>query len=848
MKTLFYLLSFTFLCLDVTAVKYQNKKLSFENEMMSRTISFENNKVAIISVKDKLKGAELICNEERKPYFEFVINNRLITSEDPVWKYKNYSERALENGGTELTIRIDGLKNLDGLRLEIQKQYYPQTTLVRERLFIYSTAGKKFHLNKLGGEIHFVFPQYTFLNKDVSNEITEIRIATYGKEILQDISTNNTYDERVKYRNLSACHMFHPETKTYLMDKTEEIITKGPFNLVTLDKYTLIYAYEHASQDGVAGMREIKSSSVKTDDALIDLSQGVKGDPGYVLTDRDFWFIGIKNSRGEKQFTLSSELLLGGYLDNEEITKNIPYETAWNAIAFTDNSYLTAENLIRDYLLNRIAESPKTRKPLFYYNTWGMQRESQGLNHDVRDSFTEERILEEIEYASTLNVDVFIMDDGWQETMGLWAYNKKRLPNGLNPLVEEIKKRGMIPGIWLSPLGIDSSTQRYKDHPDWVIKDKDGAPILGQWDHPTFDMVGGFSDLFISDCKKLIDQGFLYFKWDAINRYNSSLPGLRHGESHHNAKERGDRYNYLMPFYIVKAMRELRKYNPEVIIEIDLTEPERCMVGLMPFQEGKFFWMNNGSSAYNDYTTFRTKSMRTIINEYRNLIPSGLFTFAQYPHNVAPYHSLRYNVNTSLLAGHGFWGNLKIVKENDRMYAGKQVLKSKQVLPHINDELLEVTGRIGSTPEIYAQINKDDSWGQVIAFSGSAIKHNFKASINPGKFLCALNHSYVLNDNYLSLPFEFLSPDDTRECFILSNKGIGVSVLSSSGWIDNAFLSDDRLTLELGSESVLVVSVHSSYSFECSHSFKSTENDSSRQIIQIEGKKGDNIIINYIIK
>lgn len=36
-------------------------------------------------------------------------------------------------------------------------------------------------------------------------------------------------------------------------------------------------------------------------------------------------------------------------------------------------------------------------------------------------------------------------------------------------------------------------------------------------------------------------------------------------------------------------MKELRKYNNDVVIEVDLTEPERCMIGLMPLQEGIFF-------------------------------------------------------------------------------------------------------------------------------------------------------------------------------------------------------------------------------------------------------------------
>ncbi len=106
-------------------------------------------------------------------------------------------------------------------------------------------------------------------------------------------------------------------------------------------------------------------------------------------------------------------------------------------------------------------------------------------------------------------------------------------------------------------------------------------------------------------------------------------------------------------------MKELRKYNNDVVIEVDLTEPERCMIGLMPLQEGIFFFINNGASAYGDYSTYRTKSMRTVINDYGHFFPKELFTYAVYPHDVAPYHAQHYNINNTLIAGHGFWGRSK---------------------------------------------------------------------------------------------------------------------------------------------------------------------------------------------
>ncbi|MEP7110580.1 MAG: hypothetical protein ABI760_21485, partial [Ferruginibacter sp.] len=96
-----------------------------------------------------------------------------------------------------------------------------------------------------------------------------------------------------------------------------------------------------------------------------------------------------------------------------------------------------------------------------------------------------------------------------------------------------MKRHNIIPGIWLSPMGIDSSLQRYKDHHEWIIKDEEGQPIKGQWGFPAMDFVSGFNKVFVNDCKNLIDSGIRFSKWDAINTFNSTLSGLQHGTSNY---------------------------------------------------------------------------------------------------------------------------------------------------------------------------------------------------------------------------------------------------------------------------------------------------------------------------
>lgn len=242
-------------------------------------------------------------------------------------------------------------------------------------------------------------------------------------------------------------------------------------------------------------------------------------------------------------------------------------------------------------------------------------------NELLRESLTYERIFEEIDYAAQLGVDIFVLDDGWEQMQGVWKPHKERFPEGLAPIKAYLDKYAIKFGLWFSPMGIDSASSRYKQNPEWVIKDSEGQPVVAQWGHLALDFVSDFFDLFIEDCKKRIDDGVLFFKWDAINTFYSDLPDLHHGSDKYLKQERRERYEYLLPIYVTRAMEILTDYEPNLVIEIDLTEARRVMIGLAPLSQGKLFFMNNGASGYNDYTQFRAMSTRAMSHKYKGIIP-----------------------------------------------------------------------------------------------------------------------------------------------------------------------------------------------------------------------------------
>lgn len=791
-------------------IRLEESALVIENEKFTKTIHISQKRpgsIYVASLTDKLSGEELLAKPDATSWFELVIGNQLIKSTDPLWQFQGYKTRKMGNGGEEVAITFIGkagkVKNLE---VVILNQLFPNSSLVREQLTLQTTGSDAFPLNKWKGKLHFVFPQYSLKSREAVKS-TEIRIATWGGEVLDSIN-NSSYDERrfddAKYHNLAQAHMFHPEKQEYTLQAGESRTLKGPFGIVQGHKFSWLTAYEHASQDNLADPEIVggwSDQSGKVSKISEDELQGVGGPMEEVKKlNEKLNFLGIEQKHSAAGSIISSvNILRGGYFDGELITQQKPYRSVWTASAF----YRSGEEnqpreIMHNYMLKWICENPSSRKQEFYYNTWGMQREEASKIEDVLGLITYERMFKEIDYAAELGVDIFVLDAGWEDGWGVWKPHSERLKDGLQPILRRLQEKGLTMGLWLSPLGISQDTERYRAHPEWIIRDEQGNPVPSQLNYPVFDFVSGFYDLFVEDSKWLIDQGVRFFKWDAINTFYPTSTEALHGNDQCSKEEIIDRYGYLLPIFIQRAMAELTAYNPDVVIEIDLTEDRRSLVGLAMLSEGKLFWMNNGASGYGDYSQYRAKSMRTIANEFAGIVPLQLFTYANYPHNSFPNFSQRYNVNSSLIAGRGFWGNLDLMTKAQRLRVGKVVNKAKRVLPYVSETMTEVEGAIGASPEIYTTVNEDSAAGQIIAFSGSALDYQHRVKINRNNLLAVLNNAYSLKGDSLILPFQFPAPDATREAFVLTNQGTGISLASSTSWIEDVQVENGNMIITVG--------------------------------------------------
>ncbi len=82
--------------------------------------------------------------------------------------------------------------------------------------------------------------------------------------------------------------------------------------------------------------------------------------------------------------------------------------------------------------------------------------------------YTEESVLRNVEIASAIGSELFIMDAGWWENQGDWEPSISRFPRGLDPIVKAIHGKGMLFGIYGEIEKAGPMSKLAKEHPDWI--------------------------------------------------------------------------------------------------------------------------------------------------------------------------------------------------------------------------------------------------------------------------------------------------------------------------------------------------------------------------------------------
>ncbi|MGN0234825.1 MAG: alpha-galactosidase [Paludibacteraceae bacterium] len=239
----------------------------------------------------------------------------------------------------------------------------------------------------------------------------------------------------------------------------------------------------------------------------------------------------------------------------------------------------------------RMITHPSAPRPVLL-NSW------EGIYFDI----TEERMIAMIDDIADMGGELFVMDDGWfggkyarntdNAALGDWQVDTRKLPNGLQPLIDHARARGIRFGIWIEPESTNTLSELYEQHPDWVLRvpgrqlrlGRGGTQLLLDMTNPQVqDFVFRVVDNLLTAYPDIA-----YIKWDA----NTSLQNYG---SPYLPKDKQSNLYIAYHQGLQKTLQRIRAKYPDVIIQNCASGGGRANYGLMPYFDE--MWVSDNNDA-----------------------------------------------------------------------------------------------------------------------------------------------------------------------------------------------------------------------------------------------------------
>ncbi|MEM9704599.1 MAG: alpha-galactosidase [Pseudomonadota bacterium] len=206
-------------------------------------------------------------------------------------------------------------------------------------------------------------------------------------------------------------------------------------------------------------------------------------------------------------------------------------------------------------------------------------------------SVNEKTAMRLAERASELGCERFVLDDGWfagrdndQSSLGDWRVCKKKFPQGLKPLTDQVKALGMDFGLWLEPEMVNPDSDLFRRHPEWALQVDGANKPTGRnqlvLDYTRTDVRNYITESLFS---LLEAEPIDYLKWD----YNRALyPASSGGRNVAGEQIRG----------LYSVLATLRDAFPHVSIESCASGGGRLDFGILSFTDR--FWTSDATDPF----------------------------------------------------------------------------------------------------------------------------------------------------------------------------------------------------------------------------------------------------------
>jgi alpha-galactosidase len=254
----------------------------------------------------------------------------------------------------------------------------------------------------------------------------------------------------------------------------------------------------------------------------------VAGTPGFGFGSGELWAVHTAWSGNHTHYaerTPEGEVLLGGgeLLSPGEVVlaPGETYRAPWLLGSFSPAGLDPMSHRFHAHLRS-VTPRSRTERPVIA-NSW----EAVYFDHSLG------RIAELADVAASVGVERFVLDDGWflgrrDEDAGLgdWTVDPEVWPQGLGPLVDHVRGRGMEFGLWVEPEMVNLDSETARTHPERVLRGR--AAIPPEWrQQQVLDLQdeGAYADLRAALLALLDELDVAYLKWD----HNRDLTDATHG-------------------------------------------------------------------------------------------------------------------------------------------------------------------------------------------------------------------------------------------------------------------------------------------------------------------------------
>ena len=238
----------------------------------------------------------------------------------------------------------------------------------------------------------------------------------------------------------------------------------------------------------------------------------------------------------------------------------------------------------------RMAHGDKLNDVLL--NSW------EGVYFDIKEPEMEQMMAD----IASMGGELFVMDDGWfgvkyprdhdRQGLGDWTVDTRKLPGGIQGLIDAAKRHGVKFGIWIEPEMVNTTSELFEKHPEYVIRAEHRDPTYGRGKtQMVLDMANPkVQDIVFTIVDTLLTKypEIAYIKWDA------NMPVRNHGSQYLSA----DNQSHLFIDYhrgLTSTLDRIRAKYPDVVIQACASGGGRANYGILPWFDE--FWTSDNTDA-----------------------------------------------------------------------------------------------------------------------------------------------------------------------------------------------------------------------------------------------------------